>query len=60
MARSLQGTSLASARSATGLVVSGVLEATNKSTFSLRIKSAATSEARLVLDWLSLLIIWTS
>ena len=55
----MQGTSLTSAWSATGLVVSGVAEATMRSTLSPRISSEATSEARLPLDWLSLLMICT-
>jgi len=53
------GTSLASAWSATGLVVSGALAAVIRSTLSRRISSDATSEARLALDWLSLVMIWT-
>jgi len=55
----MQGTSLTSAWSATGLVVSGVADATMRSTLSPRMSSEATSAARLPLDWLSLLIIWT-
>ena len=55
----MQGTSFTSAWSATGLVVSGVLAATRRSTLSRRISSAATSEARAVLDWLSREMIWT-
>src|ERR1700738_2714684 len=53
----MQGTSLTSAWSATGLVVSGVAEARMRSTLSPRISSEATSEARLPRDWLSLLVI---
>jgi hypothetical protein len=53
----MQGTSFASAWSATAFVVSGAPELTNKSTLSLRINSEATSEARVVFDWLSLLMI---
>ena len=54
-----QGTSLTSAWSATGLVVSGVAEARIRSTLSPRINSEATSAARLPEDWLSLLMICT-
>ena len=50
----MQGTSLTSAWSATGLVVSGVADARMRSTLSPRISSEATSAARLPLDWLSL------
>ena len=55
----MQGTSLTSAWSATGLVVSGADEATMRSTLSRRISSEATSEARVPVDWLSLLMIST-
>ena len=55
----MQGTSLTSAWSATGLVVSGVAEATIRLTLSPRISSEATSEARLAFDWLSLEMIST-
>jgi hypothetical protein len=55
----MQGTSLTSAWSATGLVVSGVADATTRSTLSPSISSEATSAARLPLDWLSLLMICT-
>ena len=54
-----QGTSLTSAWSDTGLVVSGVPAAISRSTLSLRISSEATSAARLPVDWLSLETIWT-
>ncbi len=55
----MHGTSLTSAWSATGLVVSGVADARIRSTLSPRMSSDATSEARLPLDWLSLLMICT-
>jgi len=45
--------------SETGLVVSGVAEATMRLTLSPRINSEATSEARLAFDWLSLEMIST-
>ena len=48
------GTSLTSAWSDTGLVVSGVPDVTMRSTLSERISSEATSAARLPFDWLSL------
>ena len=55
-----QGTSLISAWSATGFVVSGVLPAQSRCTSSERISSLATSAARLGFDWLSLTMISTS
>ena len=55
-----QETSLISAWSATGLVVSGVLAAHSRWTSSGRINSLATSAARFGFDWLSLTTISTS
>ena len=50
----MQGTSFSSLASQTGLAVSGVEETRTRSTLSFRIRSPATSPARLGLDWLSL------
>ncbi|MNJ61355.1 hypothetical protein D3C77_571390 [compost metagenome] len=50
----MQGISLISHWSDTGLVVSGVEDTSIRSTPSSRISSLATSAARLGLDWLSL------
>jgi hypothetical protein len=50
----MQGTSFSSHASLTGLAVSGVPAVRIRATLSLRIRSLATSPARLGLDWLSL------
>ncbi|MCY1377819.1 hypothetical protein D9M69_654120 [compost metagenome] len=56
----MQGTSLSSQASLTGLAVSGVPDVSTSATLSLRIRSLATSPARLGFDWLSLSTICTA
>ena len=56
----MQGTSLSSQASLTGLAVSGVPAVSTSATLSLRIRSLATSPARLGLLWLSLSTISTA
>lgn len=56
----MHGTSLSSQASLTGLAVSGVPAVSTSATLSLRIRSFATSPARLGFDWLSFSTICTA